>query len=225
MASQPPLIVVDTLRGLAPRSVPFASTCSTYAGESSASQTVASVHGVERMAAFTVGKGPRAALLSSLRRLLGAMATPLLATALAALSRPAGMMPVGLLANGIGSIKDVAAVAMCLCRVTNATTDVLQSRHRFEMLRIKASAISAQMIEMQSRWDWADEQFVCDPMRAAGSALPAHLNVPVLRYCAWPEPAIIRLRGVGSQSVTKVHALHADKFTPRYASYQLWRRC
>jgi len=78
--------------------------------------------------------------------------------------------------------------------------------HGLQMIGADAVPDSAQVVEREARWDWADQCFVHDPMDNQLGLLarlrdPSNTTVTVGRYVSSPQPAGIRLGDPAPDSI------------------------
>jgi hypothetical protein len=68
----------------------------------------------------------------------------------------------------------------------DSAKDVLLSRHHFEMLRIDAGAVAAEMVELHALGDWADKDL---PESSVGDTTPPSVaNDPIATDAKSPRP-------------------------------------
>jgi hypothetical protein len=73
--------------------------------------------------------------------------------------------------------------------VRGGTTVVLGLGYWFEVAWVAAPSIAAQVVYMQTLWDWTHHEFVCHPMRAEElAASPSRANEPIASFVTWTGP-------------------------------------
>ena len=100
--------------------------------------------------------------------------------------------------SGIASIVWMAFRTMRFVDVAVAASKALSSCDWFKVGRVAASSVSAKMAEVKAIGDWADQQFVGQPVDkkfgswfVANSAAYPNFSVAVGLTCASPDPTIL----------------------------------
>jgi len=83
--------------------------------------------------------------------------------------------------------------ARCPRSDTIATSEILSRRHGFQMIRSHASAVPAQVIQLEVRRNRAPRFLVAEPMRLNRSTVEGEPTVTSCAQCAEPEPAPLGL--------------------------------
>lgn len=91
-------------------------------------------------------------------------------------------------------------------------SDILCVCHRFEMRRVRARAIRAEVIEFQANWHRPDESTVRMVVNVDPRPVDGRASVAGGTTAAWPSPAAVRVSGG-----TSIQPLvHVDRRFPRH---------
>jgi len=113
---------------------------------------------------------------------------------------------------GVGGVVSVALRTVCsLTKVAPAPANILRARDRFQMSGIHAMANSAEMIELKSFRDSANDMFVNKPVRRVAFLSPATVAITLTADRTRPKPALAKLsiRDVFGEKI--VFRLDADR--------------
>lgn len=133
---------------------------------------------------------------TQLRRLPKTLFTPLSVHDDASSIATGSAIAPSLIPAGVGLIVGMSTRAMgfaCGSRcIPFTTSDVFLSGNRLKMLRVTAAAHSAQVVQVKTLRNWANQQFIHNTMNQNRAARIRDTPIPLL-YLAGPKPAGFRL--------------------------------